>query len=101
EIRRQYVVTIELTRGERCVTLVEPPRRQIAQRLVEREMRELVTEHIARITRVAPGGASLHHDAMRLRKGDRGTPFRRARTDPRAKARMVWRDRDEHAFLGP
>src|SRR5215510_9589587 len=61
-------------------------------------MRELMTQHFARITGVPSARPALHHDATRFGKRDRCPPLGRARSDPFAKTLSVGSQGDEHTL---
>src|SRR5204863_6885596 len=98
EVSAEHVVSIPFARGVARVALVEPARRQVAEKLGEREMRQLMANYFHRVTRVGAGRAALHHDAMRLGKGDGGAPFGRARADPLSKSAAIRRDGEQHVL---
>src|SRR5262245_33964632 len=62
-------------------------------------MRELVTEHLERVSGVGARRPTLHDDATRLRERDGRAPLRRARSNPLAKALSIGRDGHEHTLL--
>ena len=69
--------------------------------MVQRQVRQLVTERHPRVAGVAPGAAPLHQDAAGFREGQRGPPVRRAAPAPCPEGRVVGRDGEQHALARP
>jgi hypothetical protein len=67
---------------------------------VEREMRQFMPEHHARITSIGSSAASLHNDSLLGGNGDRRAVLRRMGSDQFGEAAAIRRDEDEHARRG-
>jgi hypothetical protein len=94
EVCGNHVFTPPLMCRDAGISLVEPSRRQIAQLFVQGEVRQLMSQRFQRIAGVARCGRALDDNAVRLRKGDRRSPFWRSGPDPFTKPTAIRRDGD-------
>src|SRR5262249_30648223 len=101
DVRRQHLVAAPLAGGERRVPLVEPPRREVVEELVQRQVRELVPQGGARGTRVRAGVCALEDDASLVRKGERAPPFGCYRAGVFPEPPAVGRDDNQNAVSWP